>query len=72
MPKCEVKVAELAEEKLPEFKDQKIIDVVKLKDLMHADTRPMNQQKAHTANHAAFDQPQGLHIVPNCTIEVGA
>ncbi|CAI9280605.1 unnamed protein product [Lactuca saligna] len=69
--RCEDKVAELAEEKLPEFRDQKIIDVVNLKALLHADIHPVFSQNAQKANRAVFE-PQTLPNVPNCTIEVGA
>ncbi|KAI3766056.1 hypothetical protein L2E82_16105 [Cichorium intybus] len=66
--KCEEKVTELAEQKLPEYRDQKIIDVVKLKTSLDADTRPVFPENAHDTNQASFE-PQALHNVPSCTIE---
>ncbi|KAJ0436383.1 putative SWEET sugar transporter [Helianthus annuus] len=59
------------EQKIPEFKDQKVIDVVKLNALMQAEILPVVSKKAHKLDHAA-PEPQALHKTQNHTIEVGA
>ncbi|KAJ0458660.1 putative SWEET sugar transporter [Helianthus annuus] len=57
--------------KVPEFKDQKVIDVVKLNALMQAEILPVVSKNAHKLDHAALE-PQALHKTQNHTIEVGA
>ncbi|KAJ0679988.1 putative SWEET sugar transporter [Helianthus annuus] len=57
--------------KVPEFKDQKVIDVVKLNALMQAEILPVVSKNAHKLDHAA-PEPQALHKTQNHTIEVGA
>ncbi|KAJ0440522.1 putative SWEET sugar transporter [Helianthus annuus] len=59
------------EQKIPEFKDQKVIDVVKLNALMQAEILPVVSKNAHKLDHAA-PEPQALHKTQNHTIEVGA
>ncbi|KAF5757955.1 putative SWEET sugar transporter [Helianthus annuus] len=59
------------EQKIPEFKDQKVIDVVKLNALMQAEILPVVSKNAHKLDHAALE-PQALHKTQNHTIEVGA
>ncbi|KAI7732191.1 hypothetical protein M8C21_033204 [Ambrosia artemisiifolia] len=59
------------EQTIPEFKDQKVIDVVKLNALMQAEMHPVVAKNAHKFDHAARE-PQDLHKLPNHTIEVGA
>ncbi|KAM0060119.1 putative SWEET sugar transporter [Helianthus debilis subsp. tardiflorus] len=59
------------EQKVLEFKDQKVIDVVKLNALMQAEILPVVSKNAHKLDHAA-PEPQALHKTQNHTIEVGA
>lgn len=68
MCNCEEKVAD---QKLPEFRDQKIIDVVKLKILLHVDIRSVSPPNTHNTNFVD-SKHQALPDVTNCTIEVGA
>ncbi|MFS7971425.1 putative SWEET sugar transporter [Helianthus anomalus] len=60
------------EQQIPEFKDQKIIDVVKLETLMHSDIpTPKLHKNGYDAGHGD-DKPKDPSNVPNHTIEVKA
>ncbi|KAI3777682.1 hypothetical protein L1987_47483 [Smallanthus sonchifolius] len=60
------------EQKTPEFKGQKVVDIVlKLNDFKHADILPVVAKNAHKFDHVATE-PQALHKMPNHIIEVGA
>ncbi|KAK1422400.1 hypothetical protein QVD17_25497 [Tagetes erecta] len=62
---------EMGDQKIPEFKDQKVIDVVKLNALINAEMLPVVAKNTHKFDHAALE-PQAIHKMPNHTIEVGA
>ena len=63
--KFDQKITEMEEQKMPELKDQKIIDVVKLNAYLHA------AKNANNFDHAAVES-QVLQNMPNHTIKVGA
>ncbi|MFS7971427.1 putative SWEET sugar transporter [Helianthus anomalus] len=60
------------EQKIPEFKDQKIIDVVKLETLMHSDIpKPKLHKNGYDAGHGD-EKPKDPSNAPKHTIEVKA
>ncbi|KVI06163.1 bidirectional sugar transporter SWEET10-like [Cynara cardunculus var. scolymus] len=71
----EAKISEMEEQKLPEYKNQKITDVVKLETLIHSDILPvaakLNKNGCDQAGHVAVE-PKAASYVPNHTIEVAA
>ncbi|KAI3759526.1 hypothetical protein L6452_07410 [Arctium lappa] len=71
----EAKISEMEEQKIPEYKNQKIMDVVKLDTLMHSDILPvdakLNKNGCDHAGHVAVE-PKAPSYMPNHTIEVAA
>ncbi|KAK9066382.1 hypothetical protein SSX86_013704 [Deinandra increscens subsp. villosa] len=67
----DVKISSETEQKIPEFKDQKIIDVVNLETLMRSEMSLAAKlhQNEYDAGHGD-DKPQAPINVPNHTIEV--
>ncbi|KAK1433954.1 hypothetical protein QVD17_10872 [Tagetes erecta] len=69
IPTFDAKTSEM-EQKIPEFKDQKIIDVVKLETLMQSERAKLHKNGYDVAHEDA--KPQVPSNVPNHTIEVTA
>lgn len=66
----DAKISEMEEQRIPEFKDQKIINAVKLDTFIHSDVLPVvaNLEKdRYDSCHKAAD-PQELFNVPKHTI----
>nr|GEV41637.1 SWEET sugar transporter [Tanacetum cinerariifolium] len=68
--KFDQKISEMEEQKMPELKDQKIIDVVKLNAYLHAEILPVAAKNANNFDHGV--ESQVLQNMPNHTIKVGA
>nr|GEY08735.1 SWEET sugar transporter [Tanacetum cinerariifolium] len=69
--KFDQKISEMEEQKTPELKDQKIIDLVKLNAYLHAEILPVAAKNANNYGHVAVES-QVLQNMPNHTIKVGA
>nr|XP_043614880.1 bidirectional sugar transporter NEC1-like [Erigeron canadensis] len=72
--KYEEKIAEMEEQKNPKLKDQKVIDVEKLNNLLHTEILPAAVAKNpdHNFDHVVIVEPQVLQTMPIHTIKVGA
>ncbi|GKG19232.1 hypothetical protein Tco_0376331 [Tanacetum coccineum] len=69
--KFDQKFSEMEEQKMPDLKDQKIIDVVKLNAYLHAEIIPVAAKNANYYDHVAVES-RALQNMPNHTIKVGA
>ncbi|KAJ9536020.1 hypothetical protein OSB04_un000813 [Centaurea solstitialis] len=66
------KISEMEEQRIPDFKDTKSIDVIKLKGMMPVEILPGAGKYAQNANHVVVVEPRDLQNMPNHTIQVGA
>ncbi|KAL8217481.1 hypothetical protein R6Q57_020854 [Mikania cordata] len=72
--KTGVMITEIGDQKIPELKDQKAIDVAKLNAFLQLEILPVVAKNARMFDHnAAVPEPQAdLHRMPSHTIDVGA
>ncbi|KAJ9536137.1 hypothetical protein OSB04_un000691 [Centaurea solstitialis] len=67
--KFDEKISEMEEQRIPDFKDTKSIDVIKLTGMMPVEILPGAGKYAQNANHVVVVEPRDLQNMPNYTIQ---